>query len=604
MILWLQNQKESRQAQTSKINETGQLVVQQFQKRTLESVNSLRNLKSRIEETNGGYFDYWDYDAQLIINQNSAFKFIEWIDSSMVIRRVEPIKGNESAIGLDISTLDYRRSDWLRAKRDSITNFTHWLELVQGNYAFLVDEPLYFDDHFHGTITAGMDFSSQFDAIMQGMDQYNVVLRDENGMVFYEYGSSERVSGYPEFSIAVKLKSDRLHSGNWMFRLSPNQVFVEENVNPSLYLNPALGLLFSLLVSVLFFFMVTAYSAQKSTRSANRKIRALIESSPMAIYTIDTNGIVRDFWNKAAEEMLGWKREEVMGKFMPHVSDKYRDNFEHLKGKAVMGQPLKNKEIERKRKDGTTAMFRLNVGHIVGESGNDRLMLAILEDITKEVEYKNRLEESVKEKEVLLSEIHHRVKNNLAIIIGLIELQKDGLKEQELIQILNETQNRIYSISGVHELLYNTESFTEITFEEYAVRLINRIRNMFEERGKEVNIEYEFSTNNLNINQAIPLGLLINELITNSFKHAFEGMEDGRIFIGLYEEDDEIQAVYEDNGKGFKNKVFDSSNTLGVTLIKTLLGQLEADYTINAENGFNFKFSFRVKQKGAHSNIG
>ncbi|MEX2603551.1 MAG: histidine kinase dimerization/phosphoacceptor domain -containing protein, partial [Gracilimonas sp.] len=531
LLLWWGNTQSINQAQAQKVQDTGQLIVQQFEKALHENINTLENLKNRIEITNGQYFDFWKYDAEMILNQDSSFLFVEWIDSSMVIQMVEPIKGNEEAIGLDISKLDYRNEDWTQTRQDSIINITHWLELVQGQYAFLVDAPVYFDNTFQGTITAGINPSERFDNIMQGLNQYYVKIDDGKGTTFYQFGDSTGTASMKKLQMQHRIGIAEINMGNWQVCVVPNEKFRDENAALSSILILELGLILSILVAVLFYFMLTAYKAQKSSRYANEKIRALIESSPMAIYSIDTNGVVKDFWNEAAEEMLGWSREEVLGKFMPHVAGEWEGDFLKLMNKTLKDGTIENKEIIRHRKDGSPIQLRLNVGQIVGEKEGDQQMLAILEDITKEKEYQQQLKNSVREKEVLLSEVHHRVKNNLAIIIGLIELQKGSLDNKKLEFILNETQNRIYSISGVHELLYNTDSFTEITFEDYAVKLIQRLRGTFKTESDNIEIDHHFDTRNLNINQAIPLGLLLNELITNSFKHAFEDQSKGNIKV-------------------------------------------------------------------------
>ena len=604
ILMWLGGRQDVREAQQKKVEETAQLLTLQFKKAVEQNINTLLNLKSRLEFTDGSYFDFWEYDAGRIIEQNSSFLFVEWIDSSMVIRKVEPLEGNEEAIGLDISELDYRNADWLRAKNDSVINITHWLKLVQGPNAFLVDAPVYYSTSFQGTITAGMNFTSEFDLLMQGLDQYHVEVTDDKGTQFYQYGDSMRPHTLSDFSVQNSIEVANTNSNPWIVKVYPNAIFEAENESTGLYLNLALGLALSVLISVLFYFMQTAFVAQKSSRQANDKIRALIQSSPMAIYAIDTNGVVKDFWNKAAEEMLGWTRDEAMGRFMPHVAKGWENDFSRLMNISLEEGAIKNKEIVRYRKDGSPIHLRLNVGEIIENESDDKLMLAIVEDITKEKEYQKQLENSVHEKEVLLSEVHHRVKNNLAIIVGLIELQKEGLSDNKLKMILKETQNRIYSISGVHELLYNTDSFTEITFEEYAVKLIERIRSMFGSSEKNISIDHQIDSRSLNINQAIPLGLLLNELITNSFKHAFSNQKNGRIFISLMEEEDEtIKVVFEDDGKGFDKDIFDHSNTLGVTLIKTLIDQLNAEFEMDSEKGFRFTFSFEIRGRGSHSNL-
>lgn len=606
LLLWRINTTNLRQAQAKSVEETAQLVVSQFQKAVQENIRTLENLKRRIEVTDGDYLDYWKFDAGLIVQQNPSFLFVEWIDTAMVIQMVEPFEQNKQAVGLDISTLDYRREEWNQARKDSIINFTHWLTLVQGPNSFLVDAPVYFNNQFQGTITAGINPTQRFDEILQGLDQYYVTLKDKRGNRFYISGDSTGISEFKDYQVIRYITTSCTNMGSWEMMVIPNIQFdrVNESQYSSLILN--LGLLLSFLVAVLLFFMITAYKAQKLSGYANKNIRELIESSPMAIYSINTKGVVIDFWNKAAEEMLGWKREEVLGKFMPHVQGEWEEDFFRLMGKSMDDGIIQNREIIRSRKDGTSIYLRLNVGQLVGEKGEEQQMLAILEDITPEKKYQKQIEESLEEKKVLLSEVHHRVKNNLAIIVGLIELQKETLDDEKLVNILNVTQNRIHSISGVHELLYNTESFSEISFEQYAKKLIGRLQGMFQSEKNVIDISYDFELGFLNINQAIPLGLLLNELVTNSFKHAFNNGEGGKISISIRKEKkdgEQIKVVYKDDGKGFDNKVFESSSTLGVTLIKTLLSQLNADYTINARDGFHFEFTFQVGERGSHSNI-
>lgn len=600
LILWLGNHRNIQQTQNNKVEEAAQLISFQFEKEVQDDINTLLNLKSRLEVTDGAYFDYWEFDAGNIVGKDSSIMFIEWIDSTMVIRKVEPLESNKAAIGLDISKLDYRRADWLQARKDSVVNFTHWLELVQGPNAFLVDAPVYYNGIFQGTITAGMNFTTEFNSVMKGLGQYHIEIFDDRNTLFYQFGDSKKQKVLRKLGVQKVIELNDTNTEPWTLRIYPTEA---DNSSMNLFLNLALGLALCLVLSVVLYLMQTAFIAQKSSNQANSKIRALIDSSPMAIYTLDTNGIIRDFWNKAAEDMLGWTQEEAVGHFLPHVTKGLQDEHERLMKRSIKEGGIKNKEIIRYKKDGSPIHLRLNVSRIIDSGLNNKQMLAIAEDITREIEYKEQLEASVHEKEVLLSEVHHRVKNNLAIIVGLIELQKEGLEDEKLQMVLKETQNRIYSISGVHELLYNTDSFTEITFEEYAVKLIERIRGMFNSTDRQVSIEHDFSSRNLNINQAIPLGLLLNELITNSFKHAFEGRSEGRIFISLREEEGNLKVVYKDDGKGFDKKVFEYSTTLGVTLIKTLIGQLEADYELESEDGFTFTFKFEIKGRGAHSNL-
>lgn len=222
-------------------------------------------------------------------------------------------------------------------------------------------------------------------------------------------------------------------------------------------------------------------------------------------------------------------------------------------------------------------------------------------DITEQLELQSELQKSIDEKTVLLSEIHHRVKNNLAIVSGLLELKAIESDNKELASTLMDMGQRIKSIAGVHEQLYNNNNFIEIPILKYINTLITNINaTMFNEKNVAFNLNISPDIQ-ININQAVPMGLLVNELITNSFKYAFVNEEHPEIKFELLSKGDKYLFTYSDNGPGFDNKVFEEAKSLGLTLIKTLLAQLEACFTIGSENGFSLQFEFEPKEVGAHA---
>lgn len=600
IIMWNYNQERWQLSLSDKVEDTSQLLVQQFQVIVKENLGRLQNLKHRLEITNGDYFQYWDEDAAKIIESTNTFKFIEWIDSTMVIQRVEPFEGNEVAVGLDISNLDYRNSDWQRARRDSVFNMTHWLELTQSGYAFLVDEPVYIGGNFYGTITAGVDYTSRFNQVMQGLDEYNVQIADENGKVFYSFGSSDGIESFRNLATRYEIEIGDASESVWTVTVIPNSLFGAEN--STIYNDLVLGLtiVLGLLVAFSFFLAQKSAVAERRSKMANQKLRALIEAAPVGIYVIDAEGYVTDFWNPAAEEMLGWKREEVIGHFLPQVKDEYKVSYKGLMKEIKEKEGISNREVTRKRKDGSMRTFRVNISKIIGD---EEQMLVVFEDITKEKEYEEQLEKSLEEKSILLSEIHHRVKNNLAIIIGLIELQNEEVEDDVTKSNLFETKNRIYSISGVHELLYQTDNFSDISFSEYINQLVNRLQDSFDHQKKPVKIKKSISGLRMNINQAIPLGLLLNELITNSYKHAFTNIEHPEIFLKLLQKDGYVEIVYKDNGVGVNYDLMRNSPSLGITIIRTSLKQLSAEYEFIDDLGFGLYLRFPENLKGAHSNL-
>lgn len=221
----------------------------------------------------------------------------------------------------------------------------------------------------------------------------------------------------------------------------------------------------------------------------------------------------------------------------------------------------------------------------------DTLLLDVTAQVTTE-----------KDNEVLLKEVHHRVKNNLAIISGLLTLEIYGMNENGDKLPLQRSINRIQSMAKVHELLYNTGSFSSVNLREYLLQLSEVIRDTFDV-GDGIEIRFDLDNMELNINVAIPLGMLINELMTNSFKYAFEDGS-GIIEIAIRKSEGRYQVCYRDNGRGFE-KAPDLQNpeTLGLTIISNLLQQLGADHKLQTENRFVLEFSFKDAIKGSHGNL-
>lgn len=208
----------------------------------------------------------------------------------------------------------------------------------------------------------------------------------------------------------------------------------------------------------------------------------------------------------------------------------------------------------------------------------NRSMVSINE--LKEAEEK--LSRSLNEKEVLLAEIHHRVKNNLAVVSGLLEMQVWNLPEgDEAASALKESQLRIHSIALVHELLYQSETLSEIRLDEFIVKLLGAIENAHRKNGTSPAVSTRLQPVQLTIRKAIPVALFLNELVVNGYKHAFPGKEQGEIAIRLYREKGRIGLVVEDNGIGLPPD-FDpfEQQTLGMTLVKTLVRQIQADFRV------------------------
>lgn len=208
-----------------------------------------------------------------------------------------------------------------------------------------------------------------------------------------------------------------------------------------------------------------------------------------------------------------------------------------------------------------------------------------------------QIEGSLKEKETLLREIHHRVKNNLQIISSVINLQADKITDVKLKDILNELKLRISSIALTHQMLYQKESVSTVSINEYIQNLVTQIIGSYDHHKIKVDVKTDQKNFILNIDTAIPLGLLVNEIITNSFKHAFDGRESGLIELIVNTSEKNVELIIKDNGIGLpKNylELMKKPNSLGFELISILVEQLYAKLEINNSNGTEFKLTFSV----------
>lgn len=211
---------------------------------------------------------------------------------------------------------------------------------------------------------------------------------------------------------------------------------------------------------------------------------------------------------------------------------------------------------------------------------------------------RRRIESQLEEKTVLLEEIHHRVKNNLAFVSSLLLLHEDDINHIPARRKLKEAQDQIVSIADVHEIIYNTENFTDLPVQNYLEQIMDKLAESYS--GISGEIEYSVDANNtrITLNEAIPFGLILNELATNSYKHAFDDGRAGRIAVKVRSDGQRVDAEYYDNGRGVPPgfRIEEAAKkSLGMKLVLTFLMQLEAEYELMPEcEGFGLAFSFRI----------
>ena len=220
-------------------------------------------------------------------------------------------------------------------------------------------------------------------------------------------------------------------------------------------------------------------------------------------------------------------------------------------------------------------------------------VMTILRDKSREKEVEELKQRNTEQKEIMLREIHHRVKNNLAIVISLLNLQLRNNTDKELHRIIRDIEMRIRSMALIHEHLYRSENLDRIPLDAYLQSLATIITGTFS--GRRVNLVTSLEATDVSIETALPLGLIANELLTNAFKYAFPHHQDGEIQVHLHKEnEDEFSLMVKDNGVGLPDSFsLDSEKSLGMFIVRLLVEQIDGHIEISRRNGTAFCIRFR-----------
>jgi two-component sensor histidine kinase len=241
------------------------------------------------------------------------------------------------------------------------------------------------------------------------------------------------------------------------------------------------------------------------------------------------------------------------------------------------------------RKDGTEMPIEIGLNPLRTPDGD--FVLSSVVDITERKRRTTELTAALREREVLLQEVHHRVKNNLQIISSLINMQLRNLEPGPSGDALVECQTRVQAIALIHEQLYQSKDYAQIPFAEYVRSLAN---NVFSATGSSIALQLDLQDVALTVEQAIPCGLVLNELITNALKHAFRDGRAGRVQVGLARlADGRCRISVVDDGIGLPGGLDTiSSTSLGLQLVRSLAEQLEAELEVEGHAGASFRLTF------------
>jgi len=338
---------------------------------------------------------------------------------------------------------------------------------------------------------------------------------------------------------------------------------------------------------------------EEALRESEEKYRTILENIEDGYFETDLEGNFT-FVNPAIVKILGYPENELLG--MNNLE--YMDDENARKVFNTFNEVFKN-EVPRKgfdwklrKKDGSSIYVEASFNLRKDSEGNPIGFRGIVRDITDRKEREEKIKDSLKEKEVLLGEIHHRVKNNLAVISGLLYLQAEKTDTEAGRNLLQQSQGRINSMAIVHELLYENHNFSSIDPGKYIEQLTTHISSNLSVRDKDITTTVHTGDLQIDMNIAIPCALLINELLTNAYKYAFVDRDEGSISVNIYRENGCNHIEVKDDGVGIPDAYIEGNGDegLGMSLVRILAQQLQGTLTIENENGSLFNISFPAVQ--------
>jgi len=394
-------------------------------------------------------------------------------------------------------------------------------------------------------------------------------------------------------AIEKKYKSVLAGKPNVFIHKTKNE---NQDVYREIYLHPIL--LNNKVVEV----SVIAQNITERVKSENKiieqsaKLKAIFESGDQLMWTITKDLKLTSFnqnYSNAVFDLYGYYPE--IGKTIR--GDKTKSSHSLWNEKYALAFEDRRVEfISERTTQGGKKNIRQIILYPIKDNSNKVLEISgIGFDITENKINEEKITQSLKEKEILLREVHHRVKNNMQVISSILNLQSSYVKDSYALNLLKECQNRIKSMAFIHESLYQTKNFESVNFSEYVTVLTKNLVHTYSINTKKIKLILTLHKLFLNLDLSIPCGLIINEIISNSLKYAFPNNRDGIIFVNLTVNKKNVKIEVGDNGVGIPQKVdVKNTQTLGLQLVDTLVEQINGTLKLNRNKGTIFSIEFNI----------
>ncbi len=332
---------------------------------------------------------------------------------------------------------------------------------------------------------------------------------------------------------------------------------------------------------------------RKQTENELRKLSIAVDQSPSVIAITDIKGNL-EYVNPKFEELTEYTSEEAIG-LNPRVlkSGKMSDEIYEELWETISSGDEWHGEFHNKKKNGEQFWEAASISPILDKKGKIINYIKVAEDITKRKQADKKIKNLLNEKEILLKEVHHRLKNNMNVVQSLLSIQSKTLKDPDAKLIFQDAINRMRTLGILYEKIYKLESYQNISIKQYFPHLADEICQIFP-NYQSIRIEKQIDDFSIDSKLMLPLGVILNELLTNSMKYAFPDNQDGLIQILITKKQNQITFIYQDNGKGMPEIDNEKSKGFGFKLINLLTKQINGKCKIETNNGTKYIIEFEI----------